>query len=167
MKPQQTANTRRRPSVLLGLVGLGLAFAALAAPVASAQGNSGTHVVARCAGDVLSGTVRTGRDVASTRLELAVLAKHGQKSGFTATGMSQSMNVDGGHSYPFRFNIGRLSATAYRVDPPGDHGNTVPAASCAPGHQVPEAPMSLLLPASVLGLGGLLFARKRRHRTAE
>ena len=167
MKPQQTANTRRRPSVLLGLVGLGLAFAALAAPVASAQGNSGTHVVARCAGDVLSGTVRTGRDVASTRLELAVLAKDGQKSGFTATGMSQWMNVNGGHSYPFRFNIGRLSATAYRVDPPGDHGNTVPAASCAPGHQVPEAPMSLLLPASVLGLGGLLFARKRRHRTAE
>ena len=166
MKPQQTANTRRH-SVLLGLVGLGLAFAALAAPVASAQGNSGTHVVARCAGDVLSGTIHTGRDVASTRLELAVLAKHGQKSGFTATGMSQWMNVDGGHSYPFRFNIGRLSATAYRVDPPRDHSNTVPASSCAPGHQVPETPLSLLLPASVLGLGGLLFARNRRHRTAD
>jgi hypothetical protein len=165
VKPQPAANTRR-PSILR-LVGLGLAFAALAAPVASAQGNSGTHVVARCAGDVLSGTVRTGRDAPSARLELLVLAKHGQKSGFTATGMSQWMNVDGGQSYPFRFNIGRLSASAYRVDPPGDHSNTVPASSCAPGRQVPEAPLSLLLPVSVLGLGGLLVVRNRRHRTAD
>ncbi|TMK22505.1 MAG: hypothetical protein E6G65_02440 [Actinobacteria bacterium] len=163
MKPQPSPKT---PSVLR-LVGLGLAFAALAASGASAQGNSGTHVTAHCAGDVLSGTVRTGRDAASTRLELAVLAKRGQNSGFTATGMSQWMSVDGGHSYPFRFNIGRLSATAYRVDPPGDHSNTVPASSCAPGHQVPEAPLSLLLPVSVLGLGGLLVARNRRRRTAD
>jgi hypothetical protein len=96
-----------------------------------------------------------------------VLAKHGQTGGFTASGMSQWMNVDGGHSYPFRFNIGRLSATAYRVDPPGDHSNTVPASSCAPGHQIPEAPLSLLLPLSVLGLGGLLAGRNRRHRTAD
>jgi hypothetical protein len=159
VKPQPTAVTR--PSVLR-LVGLGLAFAALAASVASAQGNSGTHVVARCAGDTLSGTVRVGRDASSTRLELTVLAKHGEKSSFTATGMSQWMNVDGGRSYPFRFNIGRLSATAYRVDPPGDHSNVVPAASCAPGHQVPDAPLSLLLPLSVLGVGGLFVARSRR-----
>ena len=163
MKPQPSPNT---PSVLR-LVGLGLAFAALAASGASAQGNSGTHVTAHCAGDVLSGTVRTGRDAASTRLELAVLAKRGQNSGFTATGMSQWMSVDGGRSYPFRFNIGRLPATAYRVDPPGDHSNVVPASSCAPGHQVPEAPLSLLLPVSVLGLGGLLVARNRRRRTAD
>jgi len=164
VKPQPAANTR--PSILR-LVGLGLAVAALAASGASAQGNSGTHVTAHCAGDVLSGTVRTGRDVAHTPLELAVLAKHGEKSGFTATGMSQWMTVDGGHSYPFRFNIGKLSATAYRVDPPGDHSNTVPASSCAPGHQVPEAPLSLLLPASVLGLGLLVFARNRRHRASD
>jgi hypothetical protein len=164
VKPQPAAKTR--PSILR-LVALGLAFAALAASGASAQGNSGTHVTAHCAGDVLSGTVRTGRDATHTSLELAVLAKHGEKSGFTATGMSQWMTVDGGHSYPFRFNIGRLSATAYRVDPPGDHSNTVPASSCAPGHQVPEAPLSLLLPASVLGLGLLVFARNRRHRASD
>jgi hypothetical protein len=159
VKPQPAAKTR--PSVVR-LVGLGLAFAALAAPVASAQG--GTHVVAHCAGDILSGTVHVGGNTHST-LDLAVLAKHGQRSGFTATGMSQSLSVDGGRSYPFRFNIGRLSAsaTAYRVDPPGDHSNTVPASSCAPGHQVPEAPLSLLLPVSVLGLGGLLAVRNRRR----
>jgi hypothetical protein len=160
VKPQPAA--RNRPSVVR-LIGLGLAFAALAAPVASAQG--GTHVVAHCAGDVLSGTVHVGGSMHST-LALEVLAKHGEKSGFTATGMSQSLSVDGGRSYPFRFNIGRLagSATAYRVDPPGDHSNTVPASSCAPGHQVPEAPLSLLLPVSVLGLGGMLAARNRRRR---
>jgi hypothetical protein len=162
VKPQPSSNPR--PSVLR-LVGLGLAFAALVAPTASAQGNSGTHVVAHCAGDTLSGTVYVGGNARHSTLDLAVLAKHGQKSGFLATGMSQSLNVDGGRSYPFRFNIGRLagSATAYRVDPPGDHSNTVPASSCAPGHQVPEAPLSLLLPVSVLGLGGLLVARNRRR----
>jgi hypothetical protein len=161
VKPQPAAKTR--PSVVR-LVGLGLALAALAAPVAAAQG--GTHVVAHCAGDVLSGTVHVGGSSHST-LELAVLAKHGQNTAFSATGMSQSLNVDGGRSYPFRFNIGRLagSATAYRVDPPGDHSNTVPASSCAPGHQVPEAPLSLLLPVSVLGLGGLLAARNRRRNS--
>ena len=162
MKPQPAAKTR--PS-LVRLAGMGLAFAALAAPSAAAQG--GTHVVAHCAGDILSGTVHVGGAMHST-LELAVLAKHGQRSGFTATGMSQSMNVNGGRSYPFRFNIGRLagSVTAYRVDPPGDHSNTVPASSCAPGQQVPEAPLSLLLPVSVLGLGGLLAARNRRRNAA-
>ena len=162
MKPQPAAKTR---SAVVRLVGIGLAFAALAAPSASAQG--GTHVVAHCAGDILSGTVHVGGAMHST-LDLAVLAKHGQRSNFTTTGMSQLLNVDGGRSYPFRFNIGRLtgSATAYRVDPPGDHSNTVPASSCAPGHQVPEAPLSLLLPVSVLGIGGLLAARNRRRSAA-
>lgn len=160
MTPQLAAPTRRalRPLVLA------IAAAALLAPTASAQGNSGTHVVAQCAGDILSGTLRVGRDVGSTQLDLTVLARRGNRSGFTDTGMNTWMNVDGGHSYPFRFDIGRLSATAYRVDPPGDHGNVVPAASCAPGHQVPEAPLSLLLPLSVLG-GGLLFVRRRRLHT--
>jgi hypothetical protein len=160
VKPHPAAKTR---SSVVRLVGLGLALAALAAPAAAAQG--GTHVVAHCAGDTLSGTVHVGGNAQHSTLDLAVLAKHGQKSAFTATGMSQSMNVDGGRSYPFRFNIGRLSAsaTAYRVDPPGDHSNTVPASSCAPGHQVPEAPLSLLLPVSALGLGGLLAARNRRR----
>ena len=162
MKPQPAAKTRLS---LVRLAGMGLAFAALAAPSAAAQG--GTHVVAHCAGDILSGTVHVSGTMHST-LDLAVLAKHGQRFNFTTTGMSQLLNVDGGRSYPFRFNIGRLtgSATAYRVDPPGDHSNTVPASSCAPGHQVPEAPLSLLLPVSVLGIGGLLAARNRRRSAA-
>jgi len=166
VKPQPAANTR---PAFLRLVGLGLAFAALVVPAASAQGSSGAHVVAHCAGDTLSGTVYVGGNARHSTLDLVVLAKHGQKSGFAATGMSQWLTVDGGRSYPFRFNIGPLagSTTAYRVDPPGDHSNTVPASSCAPGHQVPEAPLSLLLPASVLCLGGLLFARNRRHRISD
>ncbi len=157
MKPRPAANTRsfRRAVRLLVLATAG---AALLTPTASAS----THIVARCAGDVLSGTMHVSRGSPSARVQLAVLAKRNRQSGFTSTGMSTWMNVDGGRSYPFRFDIGRLSAMAYRVDPPGDHGNTVPAASCAPGHQVPEAPLALLLPVSVLGLAGLLFARRRR-----
>ena len=87
------------------------------------------------------------------------------KATFAATGRSVWVEAYDGRSYPFRFNIGQLSAVAYRVDPPGVHGNVVPAASCAPGHQVPEAPLSLLLPLSVLGVVGLGFARRRRSAT--
>jgi hypothetical protein len=162
VKPQPAA--RNSPSIL-PVVGIALACAAaLLAPTAAAQGNSGTHVVARCAGDILSGTLRVGREAPSGQIQLAVLARHGGRSGFTSTGISTWLNVEGGRSYPFRFDIGRLSATAYRVDPPGDHSNVVPASSCPPGHQIPEAPLPLLLPLSVLGLGGLLLARNRRLR---
>jgi hypothetical protein len=162
VKSQPAASTS---PAILSLVGIGLVCAAAwLVPAAAAQGNGGTHVVARCAGDILSGTVRVGRDAPSGQIQLAVLAKHGDRSGFTATGMDTWLDVVGGRSYPFRFDIGRLSATAYRVDPPGDHSNVVPAPSCAPGHQVPEAPLSLMLPLSVLGLGAVLFGRNRRLR---
>jgi len=37
----------------------------------------------------------------------------------------------------------------------------IPATSCAPGHQVPEAPVALLLPLSLLLVGGLFVVRGR------
>jgi hypothetical protein len=138
-----------------------LIAAALAAPAAAAS-NGATQVHASCAGDVISGSVRVGRPSSTSDLELALLAKRSPKAAFASTGRSVWVEAYDGRSYPFRFDIGRLSAVAYRVDPPGIHGNVVPAASCAPGHQVPEAPLSLLLPLSVLGVVGLVFARRRR-----
>ena len=141
-----------------------LVGAALAAPAAAAS-NGATQVHASCAGDVISGTVRVGRPSSTGDLELALLAKRSPKAAFAATGRSVWVEAYDGRSYPFRFDIGRLSAVAYRVDPPGIHGNVVPAASCAPGHQVPEAPLSLLLPLSVLGVVGLVFARRRHSAT--
>ena len=144
------------------LVLAGLAGAVIAVPAASA-GNGSTQVHAVCAGDVISGSVRLGRSTPGGDLDLALLAKRSSKASFARTGQSVRVEAYGGRSYPFSFNIGRLPAVAYRVDPPGAHSNVVPAASCAPGHQVPEAPLSLLLPLSVLAVGGLVFARRRRR----
>ena len=141
-----------------------LVGAALVTPAAAAS-NGATQVHASCAGDVISGSVRVGRSKPTGDLELALLAKRSPKAAFAATGRSVWVEAYDGRSYPFRFNIGQLSALAYRVDPSGVHGNVVPAASCAPGHQVPEAPLSLLLPLSVLGVVGLGFARRRLSAT--
>ena len=159
MTPQPTAKNRlvRRISRVLAAA---LAGSVLAAPAAAAS-HGATQVHASCAGDVISGLVRVGPSTSTGDMELALLAKRSPKAAFVATGRSVWIEAYDGRSYPFRFDIGRLSAVAYRVDPPGAHGNVVPAASCAPGHQVPEAPFSLLLPLSVLGVVGLVFARRR------
>lgn len=152
--------TKSRSSQLSRLLALALLGAALAVP--SAQGaNGAAQVHASCAGDVLSGTVR-GRSVPGGELELTLLSKRSPKSAFARTGKSAWVDAYRGGSYPFSFNIGQFSASAYRVDPPGGRGNVVTAASCAPGHQVPEAPLSLLLPLSVLGLGACVIGRRRR-----
>ena len=158
MKPQLAASTSRR---LLSVFAAALAAAVLLTPAARA-GNGATQVHASCAGDVVSGTVRLGRDNAGGELELALLAKRSPSAPFARTGKSAWVEAYGGRSYPFSFDVGRMNATAYRVDPPGAHSNVVPAASCAPGHQVPEAPLSLLLPVSVLGVVSLVLVRRRR-----
>ena len=160
MTPPPAAKNRPARNVSLALL-VALVGATFAAPAATAS-NGATQVHASCAGDVISGSVRVGRPSSTGDLELALLAKRSPKAGFAATGRSVWVEAYDGRSYPFRFDIGRLTAVAYRVDPPGVHGNVVPAASCAPGHQVPEAPLSLLLPLSVLGVVGLVFARRRR-----
>jgi len=154
------ATKNRLPRRISRVLAIALIYGILAAPAAGAS-NGATQVHASCAGDVISGSVRLGRSASGGDLELALLAEGSPRSRFARTGQSVWIEAYGGRSYPFSFNIGRLSAHAYRVDPPAAHGNVVPAASCAPGHQVPEAPLSLLLPLSVLGVVGLVFARRR------
>lgn len=160
MKPPAAAKNRP-PRRISRVLAVALTGTVLAAPAAAAS-NGATQVHASCAGDVISGSVRLGRSTSGGDLELALLAKRSPKAAFARTGQSVWVGAYGDRSYPFSFNIGRLSAVAYRVDPPAAHGNVVPAASCAPGHQVPEAPLSLLLPLSVLGVVALVFARRRR-----
>jgi hypothetical protein len=160
----QPALKNRFARPLLAALAAALLASAFVAPAAAAS-NGATQVHASCAGDVVSGVVRVGRSTSGGDLELSLLAKRSDKAAFAATGRSVWVEAYDGRSYPFRFDIGQLSAVAYRVDPPGAHSNVVPAASCAPGHQVPEAPMSLLLPLSVLGVVGLVFARRRPSST--
>jgi hypothetical protein len=115
------------------------------------------QIHAACAGDTLSGSVRGKAGV----VEVKLFAKRGPSAAFAATGLTSSIRASGGNGSPFSFNVGRLTAAAYRVEAGDARSNEVPVASCAPGHQVPEAPLTLLLPLSVLALVTLTFGRRR------
>jgi hypothetical protein len=116
------------------------------------------QIHARCAGDAVSGSVRSAHAGA---VALTLSAKPRANAAFAPTGQTSSVQAASANGSTFSFNVGRLTAAAYRVDAGDAHSNVVPSASCAPGHQVPEAPITLLLPLSVLALVGLTFARRR------
>jgi hypothetical protein len=158
---KQQPTQQHRSKKIVGVLAVVALVASLAAPIAAAAPGS-VVVHASCAGDVVSGTAKVAQGAHGGELDLSLMSKPLPSSRFATTGKSLRVDAYGGHSYTFSFDVGRLHASAYRVDPPGAHGNVVPAASCAPGHQVPEAPMSLLLPLSVIGLVGLTAARRRR-----
>jgi hypothetical protein len=147
-----TLRSFRRRACALGAVVASLVLA----PVAAAQ--SPVQIHARCTGDLLSGSVRTGQP---GDVELKLLAKRDSKGAFTATGRSALVHMANGRGGSFSFDVGRYSMAAYRVDSAGSQSNVVPIASCAPGHQVPEAPAALLLPLTALLAVGATLARRR------
>lgn len=127
------------------------------------HGGRRVHVDARCAGDTISGTVSMEAPAGETyRLDLSYRPRG--RSGWSGTGRSAAFTSDGTRrSYDYSFDVSPFNAFAYRLDLAGEHSwsQTLPASSCGPGHQVPEAPYSLLLPLSLLGTSGLLFLRRR------
>lgn len=148
----------RRPLRLIAAAGI----AALALSPTAAAASQKAQVHARCAGDVVSGTVRS-TGLGDVKLDL--MAKRTSNAPFAPVGQSSWVHAAvGATGYRFSFNVARVSAAAYRVDAAGSHSNEVPLASCAPGHQVPEAPAALLLPVSALALLGLSFGRRRRSQ---
>jgi hypothetical protein len=145
------------------------AAVALASPPShkspAGQGTDSTsmRIDAGCAGDTITGTVTMLAPAGETyRLEL-YFRRQG-RAAWSATGRSASFRGDGAqHSYTYNFDVSAFNAFAYRLDMSGEHAwsRTIPAASCAPGRQVPEAPYALLLPLSLLATSGLLL--RRRH----
>lgn len=123
-------------------------------------------VAGSCAGDVVSGQV-TVRAPAGTRFFLRLLKRQGPRARWTPTGRSARFRSHGGRrSYRFRFNVSAFDAYAYRLALDGLRHRTfskpIAASSCAPGASVPEAPLALLLPLSLLGTASLLLLRRRR-----
>jgi hypothetical protein len=160
VSPKNPLNDRlsRRPLRLVAAA----ALAALALSSSAAAASHKAQVHARCAGDVVSGTVRS---TGPGDVKVDLMAKRTSNARFAPAGQSSWVHAAvGATGYQFSFNVARLSAVAYRVDVAGSHSNEVPLASCAPGHQVPEAPAALLLPMSALALLGLRFGRRRRLR---
>ncbi len=150
--------------------------AALAAPPPN-SGTTSTHgaggsevkVDASCAGDTVNGLVHLDAPQGAS-YTLDLFYRHrGKNDGWLSTGRTASFTSDGSPgTYPYSFDVSAFDAFAYRLAVAGEHewSRTIPAASCAPGHQLPEAPFALMLPLSLFGTSAaaLLFGRRKLFR---
>ena len=144
----------RRAGCLLSALIASMFVASQASAAPSVQ------VYSTCVGDTISGWVQVKRP-GQQALAVALMAKRTANAPFGPSGQA-SVKAGDGQRAAFSFDISAYDAFAYRVDASGVQGRVMPATSCAPGHQVPEAPVALLLPLSVLGLA--FAVRRRRHR---
>jgi hypothetical protein len=133
---------------LSAVVGVGTSAAA-APPV---------QVQSSCTGDTVAGSVVLKKG-GKWPVSVALMSKAHPNSAFAQA--AEKPVAGAGSEAPFAFDISSQNPFAFRVDADGVQSRVIPAASCAPGHQVPEAPYALMLPLSLLLLGGLLVARRR------
>jgi hypothetical protein len=124
-------------------------------------------VAGACAGDIVSGQVNVRAPI-GTRFTLRLQQRRNPTSRWQSTTRARTFKSTAAvRRYKFRFDVSRLDAFAYRlaVDRAG-HFRTVsraiPAATCAPGLQVPEAPAAIFLPLSLLGATSLLLLLRKR-----
>ena len=133
--------------------------------LAARQAQIHAKVSGECVGDTISGQVSL-RAKAGTRFTLRLLKQQTAASRWTQTKRSRRFTARrGSRIYSFRFDVSAFDAYAYRLAVAGSGRRTlsrpIAAASCGPGLQVPEAPLALLLPLSLLGTGSLLLLRRR------
>jgi len=136
--------------------------------VAARQTKIHVKVTGDCVGDTISGRVSV-QAKAGTQFTLRLQRQQTAASHWTQTKLSRRFKSRGGSRiYRFQFNVSAYDAYAYRlaVDRPRQRTVSAPiaAASCAPGLQVPEAPLALLLPLSLLGTSSVLLLRRRAPR---
>jgi hypothetical protein len=142
-----------------------------AAVPASAQSSGSVDVQlitsCLCYGDTITGWVVAKGE--SGQIDLTLRQGPSATGPFASTGKTQSVTVTGATIYPFTFNIGNLDAEYYQITAVSGADTAesagIPADSCLPGTEIPEAPAAMLLPASLMGtaaIGGLLFYRRRR-----
>jgi len=158
-----TSQMRLRLTALLVVAGFSLAAGAVA--TAATKPARVTKVDASCAGDRISGRADvTGQAMVSLQL----LSRRNPRAKFLQTGKQAWIRASRAGSYKFRFDISKLSANAYRVRTKrsGTQSAVVRASACAPGYQVPEAPLPLLLPLSLLLMLGLAFGIRRYRQNA-
>ena len=108
-----------------------------------------------CIGDTLSASV-TGSGPAGTVLTIRPVAlgrDHRVTVGSASSVVTLPLPAGGAH---VQLDVAAMRARAYQVAVYTDRdrvarSNAVPAGSCAPGHEVPEAPVALLAPLTMLG----------------
>jgi hypothetical protein len=129
-------------------------------------------IVGSCAGDTVSGNVVV-RSSGATPFTVRLLHRSKARARWVRTGRARTFTAAAGrHRYRFSFDVSSLDAFAYRLSAEGRHGGSpyrslsrvIPATSCAPGRDVPEAPFALLLPLSLLATASLLLIRQRAFR---
>jgi hypothetical protein len=140
-----------------------------ASALAGQQPKVRVNVSGACAGDIVSGQVNVRAPI-GTRFTLRLQQRRNNTSRWRSTTRSRSFKSTAAiRRYKFRFDVSGLNAFAYRleVDRAGRYrtvSRAIPAASCAPGLQVPEAPAAILLPLSLLGVASLLLLSRRTAR---
>ena len=126
-------------------------------------------IVGSCAGDTVSGSVVVRASGASP-FTLRLLQRRTPQARWIATGRTRTFTSSAGRRrYRFAFDVSSFDAHAYRLSVEGGRrgsryhrlSKVIPATSCAPGHDVPEAPFALLLPLSLLATGSLLLFGRR------
>jgi hypothetical protein len=144
-------------------------IAILLAPASAlAASQASIHVTGSCAGDTVTGRVMV-RAPKGARFTVRLSQQRYPRARWALTRTSKAfISMGGRRVYRVRFDVVQFDAYAYRLRVDRSHQRTfsrpIPAALCAPGKQVPEAPFALLLPLSLLGTGGLLLLRRSSAR---
>lgn len=149
---------------LAGLAFLCFAFfgAAASSAVAASTTHSTATLQAKCAGDTIFGELRTDAS-SGVSYTLALFQQRVKQGPWLPTNKSVVIVTRPGQSsYPFTFDVASYSAWAYAISGAGKD-EIVRGESCAPGHQVPEAPNVLLLAFAVAGVFGVSLVRQRRR----
>lgn len=134
----------------------------------AAGSGSAMTIAGSCAGDTVSGRIVV-RAPRGTLFTLRLLRQPTMRSSWVATGKSRHFRGSGKkQTLRFRFDVSAFDAYAYRLRLARANrrvlSSPIMAASCAPGEQVPESPLSILLPLSLLGTSALLLVRRPRSR---
>jgi hypothetical protein len=128
----------------------------------SMRTHSSARLDARCAGDTIFGELRTDAPAGSSFV-LALYQRRVKTGPWLPTRQAAVIVTRRRqHSYPFSFDVASYGAWAYAIKG-ASRDQILLGASCAPGHQVPEAPNVLLLAAAVAGVFGVSLARRRRR----
>lgn len=145
---------------------LAACFLLTSATALAADSSTPMTIAGSCAGDTVSGRVVV-RAPRGTLFTVRLLRRAMSRSSWVAVGRSRRFRSSGKkQTLQFRFDVSAFDAYAYRLRLTRPHhrvySSTILATACAPGRQVPESPLSILLPLSLLGTSGLLLVRRRR-----
>jgi hypothetical protein len=145
----------------LAVLACGL-FGAATSAVAANTTHSTAKLDARCAGDTIFGELRTDAPAGSS-YTLTLSQERVKQGPWLPTNKAVVIVTrPRQQSYSFSFDIASYGAWAYAISGAGKD-EIVPGSSCAPGHQVPEAPNVMLLALAVAGVFGFSLARQRRR----